>query len=133
MIKIPHNNGSPEYIPENHYGSHFDGEFFNFFETQQEADEYYANLPQPEMPKVMLVGSTQVKAALEIRGLTQSVETLLSSIEGERGIIARVYWSNEKEFNRYHGLIEELGEALKIAHPDFDIDEFFAFAQTIKL
>lgn len=37
-------NYSPEYIPDTHFGSHFDGINFIFFETQEEANNFYNSL-----------------------------------------------------------------------------------------
>jgi hypothetical protein len=33
----------PEYVPQTDFGCNFDGTNFIYFETQEEADEYYNN------------------------------------------------------------------------------------------
>jgi hypothetical protein len=46
IVKAIDNNGvyAPEYIPNTQHGCNFDGVNFIYFESQEEADEYYNNL-----------------------------------------------------------------------------------------
>ena len=45
MIRVNNNNGSPEITPTEFIGSHFDGEYFYFFESEQEQIDFLAGLP----------------------------------------------------------------------------------------
>jgi len=75
MIKIKGINGSPETSPpENRFGSYFDGEFFNFFETKEEADIYFASLPPPEkVEEVIEVETYKLRIALSELGHKEAV------------------------------------------------------------
>lgn len=44
MLVINNINGSPETYPSLGFGSHFDGTYFIFFESQQEAERYWGSL-----------------------------------------------------------------------------------------
>jgi hypothetical protein len=44
MIEIENINGSPASIPNNVVGSHFNGEYFIFFETKEEMQDYLQSL-----------------------------------------------------------------------------------------
>jgi len=44
MIKVLSINGVPETTPEKIFGSHFDGEFFYFFESEEEKADFYASI-----------------------------------------------------------------------------------------
>lgn len=45
MIKVKNINGRPETTPDTNGGVHSDSEFFYFFETEQEFNEFIAALP----------------------------------------------------------------------------------------
>lgn len=49
-IKTEKGYFKPESIPEKRNGSHFDGEFFCFFESKEEAKQFYDS--QPVLPQV---------------------------------------------------------------------------------
>lgn len=44
MIKVLSINGVPETTPDKFFGSHFDGEYFYFFESEEEKTDFYAAL-----------------------------------------------------------------------------------------
>jgi hypothetical protein len=44
MIEVQNINGSPEFIPNNIFGQHFNGQTFIFFETEQEKNDFYDSL-----------------------------------------------------------------------------------------
>ena len=52
MITTANINGSPQENPGTKFGSHFDGDHFYFFESKEEADEYYAAFPSQEQAPV---------------------------------------------------------------------------------
>lgn len=57
MIKVNNLNGNPEYIPETTGGIHTDENYFYFFETKQEHDNFLASLPEPEpTPQPEVIG-----------------------------------------------------------------------------
>jgi hypothetical protein len=45
MIKVESINGSPSATPTEFVSSHFDGEYFYFFESEQEQIDFFAALP----------------------------------------------------------------------------------------
>jgi len=44
MIEVENINGSPAHIPNNVVGQHFNGEYFIFFESEQEKTDFYNSL-----------------------------------------------------------------------------------------
>ena len=44
MIKVLSINGVPETTPSNFFGSHFDGEHFYFFESEEEKISFHASI-----------------------------------------------------------------------------------------
>jgi len=44
MIKVLSINGVPETTPDKLFGSHFDGEHFYFFESEEEKTSFYASI-----------------------------------------------------------------------------------------
>jgi len=46
MIKVEAINGAPSITPTEFIGSHFDGEYFYFFESEEDKDTFYASLPK---------------------------------------------------------------------------------------
>lgn len=80
MIKIKAINGSPETpLPQERFGSYFDGEFFNVFETQAEADVFYAEQPAPVIIEIDEVAAWRVRAALRNMGV--DIPTLLANVK----------------------------------------------------
>lgn len=45
MIKVLSINGVPETTPEKFFGSHFDGDYFYFFESEEDRISFFASLP----------------------------------------------------------------------------------------
>ena len=45
MIKVPNIKGSPESTPKKYIGVHSDDDFYYFFETEKEKDNFYAGIP----------------------------------------------------------------------------------------
>lgn len=45
MIKALSINGVPETTPEKFFGSHFDGDYFYFFESEEDRISFFASLP----------------------------------------------------------------------------------------
>ncbi len=46
MIKVEAINGEPSVTPREFIGSHFDGHYFYFFESEQERIDFFADLPK---------------------------------------------------------------------------------------
>lgn len=82
MIKVANNNGSPEYIPETTGGIHSDSDYFYFFNTKQEHDDFLASLPpqvvntQPEVVDIPMLLSSQSPEQLAI--LAEQLKKLLN-------------------------------------------------------
>ena len=46
MIRVNNINGTPEVTPTEFISSHFDGQYFYFFESEQERIDFFAALPK---------------------------------------------------------------------------------------
>ena len=79
MIKVTHTNGIPEYTPPN-FGSHFDGEFFNFFESVEERESFMAALPPPE-PAPIEVETYKLRIALSELGHKTAVYEEINKLD----------------------------------------------------
>jgi len=95
MITIPISdiNNNPSLVPKPNFGTYVEGDNYNFFETQEEADSFYANLSVPE--EVIEVMAWQLWIYLDEIGLLGNIDTFIQNIEDpvlkNRAIKAREY------------------------------------------
>lgn len=79
MIKVLSVDGIPEYLPKNTLGnSHFDGDFFYFFESIKEKDKFYLELPEPAQEEI----KKQDVSNIDIKSLTVNQVEDLKEILG---------------------------------------------------
>ena len=134
MIKIKSINGSPENEPpEIRFGSHFDGEFFNFFETQEESDAYFASLPVPEkVEEPIIVAAWQLRLQLTKMGLNTFVDDIINTmVDPELQMKVRVVWEYGNTIKSDSPLIEMMRHEMQLSNDE--VREIFSHANNIEL
>jgi hypothetical protein len=132
MIKVKHTNGIPEYTPPN-FGSYFDGEFFNFFETQEEADKYFASLPVPEkVEEPIIVAAWQLRLYLAEMGLKPQIEAIIDTlVDPLIKLRVQTVWEYGNTINSDSPLIKMLAHEMGLSKEE--VKEIFKNANQIEL
>ena len=132
MIKVAHNNGSPLSIPKPNFGSHFDGEFFHFFETQEESDAYFASLPVPEkVEEPIIVAAWQLRLQLTEMGLKDQVEMAIYALPEPDRTRALTVWEYGNTIKQYSPLIDMIANELGLTEKE--VTDIFEAANNIEL
>jgi hypothetical protein len=134
MIKIKSINGVPETAPpEIRFGSFFDGTHFNFFQTQEEADKYFASLPVPEsVEEPIIVAAWQLRLYLAEMGLKPQIDAIIDTlVDPLIKLRVQTVWEYGNTINSDSPLIKMLAHEMGLSKEE--VKEIFTNANQIEL
>lgn len=123
MIEIENINGSPAHIPNNVVGQHFNGEYFIFFESLQEKNDFLESLNvfsleswKAETNQLHNQLFESYYAPLKYEGEADIALTALNSAQYALEALSLAKWRNDT-FDIIEAVME--GEAQQITPQDF--------------
>ena len=121
----------PEENPFTKFGSHCDGEYFYFFESDKEKKDFYNSLPILEEFKSREVALWKVRAILKQMGLIPSIETALNSLPENVKDIALSAWEYSATINQYSPTVKLIQQTCNLT--DVQMEDIFNNAEKINI
>jgi hypothetical protein len=119
--------------PNNYYSMHFDGEDYIYFETKEEAENFYASLPVPEkVEEPIIVAAWQLRLYLAEIGLKPQIEAIIDTlVDPLIKLRVQTVWEYGNTINSESPLIKMLAHEMGLSKEE--VKEIFKNANNIEL